>query len=154
MSFETRNIVQMQIQHHSFKGSVPFMVGGIYSAIDFENAMHEAGLPWRSVHDRVGPNDDPDDVDYFPRGRRFLTFVRQKDLEAARAIAEAQGRRKADSLPVEYLGNTMCSSSHDYEIMPCSYCSTGWDWMAKADEAENEQIPPRHPNSSLAELES
>lgn len=151
---ETHKIVNELIQHHSFKGAVPFLFGGVYSAIQFENELHALGLPWRSLHDRLSPDSHPDEADSFPRGRRYLTMIRQRDLEAAHEICERLEFKQQTELPVHYLGRLICMPSHDYEIEPCSYCKTGFDWWGASDDAEAEKLPPRHPNSSLEELES
>ena len=44
---------------------------------------------------------------------------------------------------VPFEGGRLCER-HGYEIEPCTHCSTGWDWLAKSNEAESEATrPPR-----------
>ena len=67
-------------------------------------------------------------------------FVRAEDLQAAIELGRNDGFFESEYLPTKFVAG-LCKD-HGYETLPCSGCSTGWDWLAKSDEAEKKKSPP------------
>ena len=121
----------------------PVLLGNLYAVVRLENQLHEEGIPWKSVCEDFHPDTPHEDLDYVAPFRRWLLFVRPEDLERAIEITGKTFRPIGRESAVPFEGGRLCER-HGYEIEPCTHCSTGWDWLAKSDEAESEATrPPR-----------
>jgi hypothetical protein len=140
----TAEMIKKMTRSQSFPEAKPLLLGSIYSAIRMENLLHEAGIPWGSRAEGVAPDQDYATTLHYGQFRRWVVFVRAKDLQAAIELGRDHGFSESEHLPTTFAAG-LCKA-HGYETLPCSGCSTGWDWLAKSDEAEKEKVPPRHPS--------
>lgn len=139
----TAAMIRKLRNQHAFPDAVPLLLGSIYAAIRLENLLHRAGIPWRSVAEGVSPDADYVTTLHYGKYRRWVVFVKPEDVTAATHIAR-EAEFPSANLPTPFASG-LCAR-HGYETEPCSGCSTGFDWWAKSDEAEQEQVPPRHAN--------
>jgi len=126
-------------------GGVPFLLSNIYGVAAMESALHEAGIKWRSVGEGLDQSLSFKQAQKAGLTTRWVLFVRRADLDAATQVAHRLPLRQASDFPVRYTSRALCKR-HDYELEPCSGCSTGFDWWGKADEAEKEEPPFRRPS--------
>ena len=140
----TAKMIKQMTAHQTFAGAKPLLLGSIYAAIRMENLLHEAGIPWGSRAEGVAPDPDYATTLHYGQFRRWVVFVRAEDLQAAIELGHNDGFFESEYLPTKFVAG-LCKD-HGYETLPCSGCSTGWDWLAKSDAAEKEEVPPRHPS--------
>lgn len=142
----TSDMIRSVTKKQGFPGAVPVLIGSLFNVTRFENDLHDAGIAWRSVVESVSPDASVAVSEHFGMYRRWVVLVRESDYERATQIAEDGSFYPVSNLPVPFAGYGLCRV-HAYELEPCSGCSTGWDWLAKSDEAERRVAPPRHPNA-------
>lgn len=143
---DTTTMIERLDRAHGLRGGVPFLLSSIHGVARMEAALHEAGIPWRSIGEGHRKGVTFKQAQEWGRCQRWVLFVRKADLEAATRIARTlRLREEARLLPVRFTSGALCRR-HDYELEPCSGCSTGYDWWGKADEAEKEKPPFRRPS--------
>lgn len=142
----TSDMIRFVTEKHGFPGAIPVLIGSLVNVTMFENDLHDAGIAWRSVVESVSPDVSLAVSERFGMYRRWVVLVRESDYERATQIAREGRFYPVSNLPVPFAGGGLCFR-HGYELEPCTGCSTGWDWLAKSDEAEKRVAPPRHANA-------
>ena len=142
----TSDMIRFVTEKQGFLGAVPVLIGSLVNVTMFENDLHDAGIAWRSVVESVSPDVSLAVSERFGMYRRWVVLVRESDYERATQIAREGRFYPVSNLPVPFAGGGLCFR-HGYELEPCTGCSTGWDWLAKSDEAEKRVAPPRHANA-------
>ena len=142
----TSDMIRFVTKKQGFPGAVPVLIGSLFNVTSFENGLHDAGIEWRSVVEPVSPDASVEVSERFGMYRRWVVLVRESDYERATQIAQEGHFYSVSNLPVPFAGGGLCFR-HSYELEPCTGCSTGYDWLAKSDEAEKRVAPPRHANT-------
>ncbi len=140
----TATMIERLRTTRGFPGAAPVLLGSIYSAIRLENLLHKAGISWASRAEGVSPDADYETTLHYGQFRRWVVLVHERDLAEATRIAKEDDFPEANHLPIPFASG-LCAR-HGYETLPCSGCHTGYDWLAKSDEEERQQVPPRHPS--------
>ena len=140
----TSAMIRVLREERGFRDATPLLLGSIYAAARLEGLLHEAGIEWGSRAESVSPDKDYEATLRYGQFRRWVVFVPQKSFKKASRIAKAAGFPLVRGLPVPFASG-LCAT-HSYETNPCSHCYTGYDWVAKADRAE--QVPPPERRSS------
>lgn len=126
--------IEAIVEEHGASGLAALALTSLGGAILITEKLTLRGIPYRAVPDLLPEDNGVLDEEY-GRYRRWVVFVARADLPQATEVMEARkGAVQAPRQPVLYISGAICREpGHLLELEPCSWCDTGWDWMAKAD---------------------
>ena len=138
--------IQLIVEEHQKDNIIPFLLTDFSATLRFTQHLTDKGGRFRAVPELLSVDEDSYLDPEYARYRRWVIFIHQDDIEIAHRLIE-QSRKvvKEHDQPVQYITGSLCrKGGHEFELSPCSWCDTGYDWIAKADllmEAHTPTIP-------------
>ncbi len=143
-----RERIEAIVEEHAAGKVSALALTSLGIAIKIVEQLAREGVPFRAVPELLPVDEgalNEDDGKY----RRWVLFVREADLPRVTGWMERKsGVVRDHGHPVLFVLGALCREpSHDFELLPCSWCDTGHNWIAKANQLERAPAPKLPPNT-------